>query len=349
VSEADVSGILFMSKAPPDLFSDPFLERAPYLESGPVSLLGSRFHFQSNSQPLLDLVNVAYAGLPAHRLPAGAPRIRIGLRLLASKSRQRRSEPAPLQMLSGAGYVVGASDSSLFVVMDAAARTALVTVPERMLRFPYHTRYELIEFAVFTLATRVRGLIPLHGACVGSGRRGVILMGASGSGKSTVSLQCLSEGLDFVSEDSTFVMTERMLCTGVANFVHVRSDSLRWIGSRDAAAIRRSPVISRRSGVRKFELDLRKGNYRLARAPVQLTAVVFLSTTSAGGGPLLQPLSKAETLRRLAVEQPYAAQQPGWAGFCRKVTQRGAFELRRGQHPREAVTALRHFLRHGAP
>jgi hypothetical protein len=338
-----------MSKATPDIFADPFLERASRLQCGPLRLLGSRFQFQSNSQALLDLVDGAYGGLPAQELPGVAPRMRIGLQVISSKSRKSRAEPAPLELLSGAGYVVGASASSIFVVMDAAARAALVTVPPRMLDFPYHTRYELIEFAVFTLAARVRGLIPLHGACIGRGRQGLILMGASGSGKSTVSLQCLLNGFDFVSEDSTFVMPERMLCTGVPNFVHVRADSLRWIDKRDAASIRRSPVISRRSGVRKFEVDLRKGDYRLARAPVQLAAVVFLSTRSAGGGPLLQPLSRAETLRRLAVEQPYAADQPGWAGFCRRVSQQGAFELRRGRHPQEAVVALREFLKHGAP
>jgi len=323
------------------------MERAPRLERGPLQLLGSRFQFQSNSRELLDLVDGAYAGLPAHRLPGAAPRIRIGLQLLSSKSHKNRSAPPPLQMVSGAGYVAGASEASTVVVMDAEARSGLVTVPARMLGFPYHTRYEVIEFAVFTLATRVRGLIPLHGACVGRGSRGVILMGASGTGKSTVALQCLLSGFDFVSEDSTFVMPERLLCTGVPNFVHVRSDSLRWIESRAAAAIRQSPVISRRSGVRKFEVDLRTGSYRLAPAPVQLAAVIFLSTTRAEGGELLQPLSRTETLRRLAMEQPYAADQPGWAGFCRKVTQAGGFELRRGAHPREAVAALRNFLEGG--
>jgi hypothetical protein len=337
-----------MSKATPDLFADPFLERAPRLERGPLQLLGSRFHFQSNSEALLRIVDSAYGGVPPHKLSAVVPRMRIGLQLSSSKPRHKRSEPQPLQLLSGAEFVGGATGSSTFVLMDAAARSAFVNVPAQMLRFPYHIRYELIEFAVFTLATRVQGLIPLHGACVAKGPRGVVLMGASGSGKSTVSLQCLLHGFDFVSEDSTFVMPGSMRCTGVANFVHVRSDSLRWIDSAaHAAAIRHSPVISRRSGVRKFEVDLRGGSFRLAPAPVQLAAVVFLSTKSAAGRPLLQPLSKAQTLQRLAVDQPYAASQPGWSHFCRKVTQLGAFELRRGRHPLEAVTALGRFLEAG--
>jgi len=112
-----------------------------------------------------------------------------------------------------------------------------------MRRFPYHTRYELIEFAVFTLAARVQSLVSLHAACVGHGGRGVLLLGPSGSGKSTVALQCLLQGLDFVAEDSVFVETGSMLTTGIANFMHVRSDSLRWVErARDArrSAARRS-------------------------------------------------------------------------------------------------------------
>jgi hypothetical protein len=334
-----------MSKATPDLFRDPFRERAARLDRGPLQLLGGRFRFESNSRELLRSVDSAYRDLPSHRLSAAAPRLRVGLQLTSSKPRGRRSEPQSLQMLSSAEWVGGATGSSNFVVVSAAERSALVSVSEDMLRFPYHIRYELIEFAVFTLATRVQGLVPLHAACIGRGRRGFVLMGASGSGKSTVSLQCLLNGFEFVSEDSTFVAPGAMLATGVANFVHVRSDSLHWIkSSRDAGVIRRSPVISRRSGVRKFEVDLRRGGFRLAPGALELAAVIFLSAQSAAGRALVQPLSKGDILRRLAVAQPYAANQPGWPEFCRKVTQLGAFELRRGAHPLEAVAALDNLL-----
>src|SRR5258708_6306038 len=99
-----------------------------------------------------------------------------------------------------------------------------------MLRFPYHIRYELIEFAVFMLACRAQRLVPMHAACVGLDGRGILLMGPSGSGKSTVALHCLLAGFDFLSEDSVFVASKSMGATGVANFLHVREDSLRWLG-----------------------------------------------------------------------------------------------------------------------
>jgi serine kinase of HPr protein (carbohydrate metabolism regulator) len=94
------------------------------------------------------------------------------------------------------------------------ARSALVVVSPDMLRFAYHTRYELLEFAVYTLAARVQGLVSLHAACVGLGGRAVLLMGPSGAGKSTVALQCLLQHFQFVSEDSTLVMPEAMRVLG---------------------------------------------------------------------------------------------------------------------------------------
>jgi hypothetical protein len=136
-----------------------------------------------------------------------------------------------------------------------------------------------------------------------------------------------------------------MLATGVANFLHVRSDALRWLGkTREAAAIRKSPVIQRRSGVRKFEVDLRRGAYRLAASPLRIAALVFLSPQRAGGRSLLDPLSKSDVLAKLTAAQAYAANQPNWAEFRKGVLGLRAFELHRGSHPLEAVEALEALL-----
>jgi hypothetical protein len=248
-------------------------------------------------------------------------------------------------MLSTAGFLGGATDSSDFVVVSPRERAALVVVSPKMVRFPYHTRYELIEFAVFTLAARTQGLVPLHAACVGRGGHGVLLMGSSGAGKSTVALQCLLQGLDFLSEDAVFVAPDTLRATGIANFLHVRADSLRWIErDSDAAPIRNSPVIRRRSGVKKFELDLRHGGYRLAASPLRIGAVVFLSAQKSHDGPLLRPLLKSTLLARLTSAQSYAASQPEWATFAGRLSELGGFELRRGRHPLEAVEALQSIL-----
>jgi hypothetical protein len=325
----------------PELLSDPFAERAAVGLHRDIHLLGARVRFESNSEALLRLVDAAYAGLPRHKLSRSVPRLRVRLVLTAPERKRARAEPMPLQMMSGAGLIGAAARSSTFMIVSPNERGALVAVAPWMLRFPYHTRYELLEFAVFTLVARVQKLVALHGACVGRAGRGVLLLGPSGAGKSTVTLQCLLEGLGFLAEDSVFVAPNTLLATGVSNFLHVGADSLRWITQRRAAKIRRSPVIVRRSGVRKFEVDVRGGEYRLAERPLRIGAIVFLSTQRATQGPLLERLTRAQALPRLVQEQAYAANQPHWARFRRAVAQLPFFELRRGEHPSEAVAVLR--------
>lgn len=328
-----------------DLVADPFRERSSKVLHEEVQLLGGRFRFETESRELLRLVQSAYAGLPRLRLPATAPRFRIRLVLRSGERPRTRAEPPPMTMLSGAGLLCGTNDWASFVVVSPKERAALVVVSPDMLQFAYHTRYELIEFAVFTLASRAQGLVPLHAACVGRDGRGLLLIGPSGSGKSTVALHCLLQGFDFVSEDSVFVAPDTLLATGVATFLHVRRDSLRFLAATShASRIGESPVIRRRSGVRKLEVDLRRREYRLAAAPVSIAAVVFTSIKRAGDGPILTPLRNSELLAQLHATQPYAANSPGWAAFTKNLSGVSAFELRRGRHPLEAVRTLRELL-----
>ena len=351
--------------APADLLSDPFGERERLVARRTMALLGAHIRFESNDRRLLKLADEAFGGLPPHRLsphapsrrrrsaqrspalrPPSAPDLRIVLRLTAGPRSRTRSAPPPTTMLSGARLLAGAPEASSFVALSPDTGSALVVVAEPMLRFPYHVRYELIEFAAYTLAARAQRLAALHAACVGETGRGVLLMGPTGSGKSTVALHCLLRGLDFLSEDAVFVQPSTMLATGAASFLHVRSDSLRWLGRAPAASvIRRSPVIRRRSGVRKFEVDLRRGGFKLARAPLELVSIVFLSPLGARGRPLLTPLRRADLLTRLELAQAYAAGQPGWRSFARGAAALGAFELRRGRDPNESVDALENLLR----
>ena len=83
---------------------------------------------------------------------------------------------------------------------------------------------------------------------------------------------------------------------------------------------------------------------RLAPAPLKIAAVVFLSPQSAGRGPLLKPLPKSVALAKLSTAQAYAANQPEWTQFSKRILGLETFELRRGQHPFEGVEALSSLL-----
>jgi hypothetical protein len=108
-------------------------------------------------------------------------------------------------MMGGLGLLGAATGVENTVFLSPHQGAALIVVTPAMLLNPYHLRYEIIEFAVVTLITRVQALVPLHAACFGRGDRGLLLMGDSGAGKSTVALQAILNGWDFVAEDAAFV------------------------------------------------------------------------------------------------------------------------------------------------
>lgn len=260
------------------------------------------------------------------------------------QSARRSGEAPPIETLSGGGLLAGVAPGSAFAVMAPDCRSAIINVSRNALRFPHEVRYELIELAVFTLAARSLGLVPLHAGCVGASGRGLLLVGDSGSGKSTLTLQCALRGLDILSEDSVLVAPQTLYATGVPNFAHLCRDGLRFLPAAVAATIRSSPIIRRRSGARKLQIDLRDSPFGQAQPPLRLASAIFLSTRPAASGALLVPLSVREAASRLRETQSYGAGQRGWSAFSRLMTARPAFELRRGAHPEQAAQALKGLL-----
>lgn len=320
-----------------------FIEAARYRER--YRIFGSELTFASDHPDLARLVLAAFARLPGRRVVSSTPRLRVCLRLTADSQPTWTGEPPPMRYFAGAGFVGGAMDASNLALVHPAAGEALVCISPRMLRDAYYARYELLEFAVYTLATQALKLAPLHAACVGLGRRGVLLVGGSGAGKSTLALQAAIGGLAFLSEDSTLVAPQTLSASGLAAFVHVRDDSLRFVASAATRRqIRESPVIRRRSGVAKYEVDLRAGAFRLALAPLSISSLVFLSRRTARPGALLKPVTPGQAIERLTREQLYAARQPTWGALTKNLRGVPAFELRRGRHPDEAVAAMRSLL-----
>ncbi len=299
--------------------TDPFGERSARSHHRSLQLLGARFRFESNSAHLLHLVDQAFAGLPRHRFlgRVAAPAC-AGCSSTPRPAAANRRAPPPLQHLRGTvDSLCGAMDQSNLAVIVPAQASALVVISRDMLRHSYHARYELIEFAVYVLAARAQGLVPLHAAAVGDRGRAVLLMGDSGAGKSTMALHCLLQGLAMVSEDGLFVTPGGLLTTGIASYLHLRPGGLRLLRRHESASrIRASPIIRRRSGAEKHEVDLRRTGYRLAPAALRIAAVVFLSKRRASDDRLLIPVAARALAGRLAAHQPYAARlSTGWRRF----------------------------------
>jgi hypothetical protein len=330
--------------------SDPFGEHAPAKLRARLNVLGTTCTIEAADPAALRLATDAFGGLPRHRLASTPPSCAVRLVVTdEAPAWTRHAGPPRPRLTAGRGLLCAMVDAGNFAVVDAENSRALVCMSRAMLRHPYHARYELVELAIVTLASRVQSLVPLHAACIGARGAGVLLMGSSGAGKSTLALHALADGMQLIAEDSAFVSLGRLRVTGAPTYLHVQRDALAFLSDRALLArIRRSPTIERRSGARKYEVDLRELPSGIAAAPLRLAATVFVSRRTAAARGALEPLGRAEALRRLRREQPYAAGLPEWGEFERRVARLPAYELRRALHPDAAVRELRALLRGGA-
>ena len=326
----------------PDIATDPFGERGARISRWRARVLGATFEFSSNSRELLSLAQEAFARVPQHRWPRSFRRtLRVSLVHVRDGASPDWATPPRPVLSSGGGLLCGHVDSRNFMVADPTADRALLQVGDALLKHRDLVRYELIEFAAITLATRSQGLVSLHAGCVGARGRGVLLVGSSGAGKSTLALHAAFDGLDFLAEDSVFVQPASMCATGLSAFVHAREDAIRLFDDHESRRVaRRAPLIQRRSGVRKHEIDLRRGRARLAPKPLRIVATVVVSSRQVPGAPALEPLTAKELKRILRTEQSYAVGQPGWQEFEQRALRAGGFRLNRVP-PSDGVSSLR--------
>jgi hypothetical protein len=133
--------------------------------------------------------------------------------------------------------------------------------------------------------------------------------------------------------------------TGTPNYLHVSPSALGFLAPGPLLAqVRRSPMIRRRSGAQKYEVDVRKLPGTIAAAPLRLAATVFLSRRTTVRQNALERLGRRALLSRLRSEQRYAAGLPNWRDFERRIAGLPAYELRRTEHPDIAVGQLRALL-----
>ena len=325
--------------------SDPFREEIAKPFDRRVRVLGCDFHVLSNDSRLIALVDEAFAHPASYSTNSSSPELTIDLLWHAEGGELNYETPPPLRFSSGGNCIVATFDATNFAVITTQQKSALVCASEAMYRHPYQLRYELIEFTFITLATRVRNLVPLHAACVSDGARGLLLNGVSGTGKSTLTLACIDQGLSCVADDAVFVQADQMLARGYSRFVHPGEDSVRFIRDRALADyIRSAPRIRRRSGARKLEVDLMGDTLRPELGPVTVSALVMLSPEPAQTNNPLQSLAFDEIRPVLERDQGYASGRPEWSTFIRAARRLPCYRLFRPEHPDQAAKALRTLL-----
>ncbi len=200
------------------------------------------------------------------------------------------------------GLLRGPAGSGIVVVQEGSARVTLVDEAVRSIRYrvpstdmlPWWERAAPMRTALFwALAGNGRHLV--HAGAVGDERGGILLVGAGGSGKTTMALAALIAGLRYVSDDYVLVTTDS----------GPRALNVFATAKLDEGHLERFPelaVQARRIGLgepdEKFVLDVPSACPGALTAALELRAVAVPRIT--GGTTALRPTSAGEALLALA-------------------------------------------------
>jgi len=195
------------------------------------------------------------------------------------------------------------------------------------------TYYKTVIFPMLlTIVSATIGVAELHCACVADHEHCLLLVGESGTGKSTLSLALCQEGFGFISDDRTFCSLEDrdVYVWGLPTRAKLRGEALHWFRELHAA----NPSDTHNQGADTwFDPETFNGVRRIQRARV--TSAIFLEQTATRQF-CFDPLSSTEALQRLTLdlmsELPDAAAKR--SEVIARIAQSPCWRLRYGGPPR---------------
>jgi hypothetical protein len=109
----------------------------------------------------------------------------------------------------GLGHIVIATfgGSNVFI-FDLLRREISATVSPQLAATPAFWNDTLFPIAIGVLGPAI-GVVPLHAACLVADGKGLLIAGASGAGKSTLAVALAQAGLNYVSDDWTYIGYDR--------------------------------------------------------------------------------------------------------------------------------------------
>jgi hypothetical protein len=162
-----------------------------------------------------------------------------------------------------------------------------------------HAYYYLFEPLLHMVLKR-RGMLPWHGAALARGDHGVLIVGQSGSGKSTTALSLLLGGYRFVADDE--VMLEAagaaVLARGIDDHLHYTDSTAALLpGLPPAGGL---PTVRRGRGLKR---RLTACVFDVHPDPIPVELILF-PRVDAAVETGLRRLSAAECARRLLLHPP---------------------------------------------
>ena len=179
--------------------------------------------------------------------------------------------------------------------------------------------------------------VPIHAASVARHGRAILVVGASGAGKTSIALSCALAGWQYLGDDAVMVRADRGQVAGLYASARLRADMF----DRFPRAMAASLAISEDAGELKAEIDMTLLGC-LADGVADVAAIVLPRRT---GSPCLrlEPAGRSRTLHGLmaAIAQSMLGDEAtAFEKLTRLVEQVPAYDLDAGNDPVALTDAL---------
>jgi hypothetical protein len=177
--------------------------------------------------------------------------------------------PWPKPYARGLGHLVFAGfDTRSSLLANLRTRRVIGRFSSAMAKDTRYWQVVIFPMLLSILAGSV-GLVELHASCVSSGEQGLILLGPSCSGKSTLAMALTNAGFKFLSDDRTFcsVRNGKLVAWGLPRPLKLRRDSGIWFDN-----FRNREPTDVQNGERVFHFD--PGLQRASRCEPRLLIVL---------------------------------------------------------------------------
>jgi hypothetical protein len=220
----------------------------------------------------------------------------IEIRFLVSEYLVRRRPLAPA-FRAQANLLTMVADAHNFACCDLAAGFGFACLSKGTVLNRAYVRYHFLEAMVYTLLN-TRHLVAVHAACVIKNGHGVLLVGDSGAGKSSLAYACMRRGWTYVSDDASSLLRRRTGRVVVGN-----PQTFRF----RPTAFSLFPELQGQTKVRngKPTVEIRTENLRHSKIANECIVdyVIFLNRLEDDViTPTLTPAPRDESLRRLCQE-----------------------------------------------
>jgi hypothetical protein len=250
--------------------------------------LGFPVHIKTNEQGIIRAAEQSWAAFPQRFREAP-----LQVRIIVSDSAGTRRPPIPV-VRAQANLLTMVADAQNFACGDLAAGFGFASLSKAVLLNRDYLRYHFLEGLVYALL-EMQHVVAVHAACVVKDGHGVLFVGNSGAGKSSLAYACARRGWTYVSDDATCLVRRRPGRQVLGN-----PHGFRFRPTVTTLFPELRGRIKLRNGKPTVEVRTEGLTHLLTANECTVDHVVFLNRRpEPAGPPRLIPLSEEECLRGL--------------------------------------------------